>query len=151
MQSRWRVIAVAGAGVIAAVVLFVVLRSGGDSDSTTSTVATSQAPAKKAPPKEKPKPDAGAETIEFKNGAPVGGVREIEVSSGDEVGIRVTSNVPADVHVHGYELEGEATPGEPAAFDFRASAEGEFEIEAHEVTGGHEEEGVQIASLTVTP
>ena len=151
MQSRWRTIALAGAGVILAVVLFLVLRNGGDSDSTTSTVATNEAPAKKAPAKGKPKPETGAETIGFKNGAPVGGVQEIGVSSGDEVSLRVTSDVRADLHVHGYELEGEAAPGQPATFDFNANAEGEFEVEAHPVVGGHEEEGVQITSLTVTP
>lgn len=155
MQSRWRMIAVAGAGVIVAVALFLVLRNGGDSDSTTTSAATSEAPAKKtpqkAPPKEKPKPEAGTTTIEFKNGAPVGGMQEIEVASGDEIRMQVTSDVPATVHIHGYELEGEAAPGEPATFGFPANAEGEFEIEAHEVIGGHEAEGVQIASLTVTP
>ena len=151
MQSRWRAIAIAAAAAIVAVALFVVLRDGGDSDSATEPVTTGDAPAKKEPAEKKPKPEAGGTTIAFKNGAPVGGVQEVEVSSGEEFSLRVTSDVPADVHVHGYELEGEAAPGEPATFDFRANAEGEFEVEAHEATGGHEEEGVQIASITVTP
>jgi FtsP/CotA-like multicopper oxidase with cupredoxin domain len=151
MQSRWLTLALAGAGVILAVVLFVVLRDGGDSDSTPTPTTTSERQAKNTPPKEKTKPGTGTETIEFRNGAPVGGVQDVEAASGDEVRIRVVSDAPGEVHVHGYELSEEVAPGEPATFEFQATAEGEFEIEAHRVVNGVEEEGAQIASLTVTP
>jgi hypothetical protein len=128
MQSRQ--VSLGLTAIAIAVVLFVVLKdNGGDSSSATT----------------------GLTKITFKDGAPVGGVRDIEVAQGDHVRLDVTPDVPAEVHVHGYELEKDVKPGQTAKFDFPATAEGEFEIEVHHLVNGEEQTGVQVAELKVTP
>jgi hypothetical protein len=131
MQSRKLSLGLVAAAIAVAVVLFVALKGNG-SDSASSA-------------------DAGPTKITFRNGAPVGGVRDIEVGDGDRVRIDVTPDVPAEVHVHGYEFEKDVRPGQTAKFDFPATAEGVFEVEVHHLVHGEEQTGVQVAELKVTP
>ena len=56
---------------------------------------------------------------------------EIEVREGDRVTLRLTSDAPTEVHVHGYDLEEEVSPGEAATLSFDADLPGRFEIEDH--------------------
>ena len=129
MQSRKLSLGLAAGAIAVAVVLFVVLKdNGGDSSSATT----------------------GLTKITFKDGAPVGGVRDVEVAQGDHVRLAVTPDVPAEVHVHGYELEKDVKPGQTAKFDFPATAEGVFEVEVHHLVNGSEQTGVQVAELKVT-
>ena len=132
MQSRRLSLGLAAAALAVAVVLFVVLKDNGRSDSASSA-------------------DARPTKIRFQNGAPVGGVRDIEVAQGDRVRLDVTPDVPAEVHVHGYEFQKDVKPGQTAKFDFPATAEGVFEIEVHHLVHGQEQTGVQVAELKVTP
>lgn len=149
MQSRKLSLLLALGGVAAAVVLFIVLSNDDGSDSGSTTPAgrttTTGGPTKTttttpAPPQ-----------ITFRNGAPVGGVQEIEAAEGDPVRIDLTSDVPAEVHVHGYELTEEVQADQTARLDFRASLEGAFEIELHLHAGADEGSEVQVAELKVTP
>ena len=57
---------------------------------------------------------------------------EINVSEGDHVNFRITSDSPVEFHVHGYDLEEEIEPGEPAELAFDATITGRFEIEDHD-------------------
>ncbi len=57
---------------------------------------------------------------------------EIEVHEGDRVTLRLTSDRPVEVHLHGYDLEREVSPGEAATLSFEADLPGRFEIEDHE-------------------
>ena len=82
--------------------------------------------------------------IALKSGAPVGGVEEIEVSKGDTIRLTVTSDTADEVHVHGFELEQDVAPGNPARFRFTADIEGRFEVESHE-------NATPIAEITVNP
>jgi FtsP/CotA-like multicopper oxidase with cupredoxin domain len=132
MQSRKLSLGLAASAIVVAVVLFVVLKGNGGSDSASTA-------------------DAQPTKIAFKNGAPVGGVRDIEVAQGDQVRIDVTPDVPAEVHVHGYEFMKDVKPGQTASFDFPATAEGVFEVEVHHLVNGQEQTGVQVAELKVTP
>lgn len=71
---------------------------------------------------------------------------EIEVRQGDRVTLRVESDAPAEVHVHGYDLEREVEPGETARISFMADITGRFDIEAHSTDAdehgdSHEHEG----------
>jgi len=132
MQSRRLSLGLAAAAIAAAVVLFVVLKNNGGSDSASSA-------------------DAGPTKITFRNGTPVGGVRDIEVAQGDPVRIDVTPDVPAEVHVHGYEFQKDVKAGQTARFDFPATAEGVFEVEVHHLVHGSEQTGVQVAELKVAP
>jgi hypothetical protein len=122
-----------GAGLLAvgaAVVLFVVLQSGNsDSSNETSTNAGSAVP-----------------VIHLKRGEPAGGIQDLEVTAGDPVKFRVTSDIAGEVHVHGYDYEKPIDAGGSVSFDFPAKLEGVFEIELHH--GGGENE---IAGLKVEP
>jgi heme/copper-type cytochrome/quinol oxidase subunit 2 len=57
---------------------------------------------------------------------------EIGVEEGDLVTLRLTSESPVEVHVHGYDLEGDVLPGEETNLSFEADVTGQFEIEDHE-------------------
>jgi hypothetical protein len=131
MQSSKLRIGLAAGAIALAAVLFVVLQGNGGSDS--GSVAT------------------GTIKITFRNGAPVGGVRHIEVHKDDRIRLEVTPDVPAEVHVHGYELAKDVKPGQTAAFDFPTTDEGVFEIEVHHLVNGKEQTGVQVAELEVSP
>ena len=69
---------------------------------------------------------------------------EIGVEEGDLVTLRLTSESPVEVHVHGYDLEGEVLPGEETDLSFEADATGRFEIEDHETEA-------QLGTLLVQP
>ena len=75
---------------------------------------------------------------------PVGGIRELEYSAGDEVRFRVESDVADEVHVHGYDLMEDVPANGTVDFAFPAEIEGIFEVELE----GRKE---QIAELQVNP
>ena len=77
-------------------------------------------------------------------GKPVGGVRRVTVTKGELVRIVVTSDVPDEIHLHGYDIERRVAPGRPARFAFRARLEGVFEMESHDGEA-------PVASLVVSP
>jgi hypothetical protein len=130
MQSRRLRLGLAAGAIAAAVLLFIVLRGEDGSDSSSTAAPTK---------------------ITFRGGAPVGGVREIDVATGDPVRLDVTPDVTAEVHVHGYEIAKDVEAGQTAKFDFTATAEGVFEVEVHHLVNGQEESGVQVAELNVAP
>ena len=126
-----------GAGVVvvaAAVVLFIVLQ-GGDSNDSGDKGLSVNGKSVSAPP-----------TIQLRDGEPVGGVEKLQVSSGEPVRFRVTSNIQGEVHVHGYDFEKPIKAGGSVSFDFPANLEGAFDIELHH--GGGEN---TIAELRVEP
>jgi hypothetical protein len=131
MQSIKLRIGLAAGALALAAVLFVVLHGGGGSDS--GSVAT------------------GTTKISYRGGVPVGGVRDIEVHQGDRIRVDVMPDVPAEVHVHGYELTKDTKPGQTAHFEFPGTDEGVFEVEVHHLVRVEEEDGVQVAELKVTP
>jgi hypothetical protein len=83
-------------------------------------------------------------TIVIKNGEPVGGVKDLEYSAGEQVRFTVDSDVADEVHVHGYDLMKDVPAGGSVSFSFPAEIEGIFEVELEE---GKE----QIAELRVNP
>ena len=143
-----------GAAAVIAVVAFVLLSPGGDDTaesptqpagleepSATPPVTEPQAEAR---PQEEPSPEPGSEEIVVRDGEPVGGVRTISVKAGEQVRLAVTSDAPDEVHVHGYDLTEDVTPGQAARLRFPADLEGVFEVEL-------EESHVQVAELEVEP
>ena len=145
--------AIAGLAVVAlAIVLFIVLQGGDDDDGTSSPTTTEQpAQPQNGGDQQTPEPTPPAEpveqTITIKDGAPVGGVAEIEATSGDTVAFTVVSDEPGDVHVHGYDVEKPITPNKPLLISFGADIEGSFEVELHDESGGE----FEIAELSVSP
>ena len=96
------------AALVVAVVAFVVVQSGGDDDKS-----------------------SGVTHISVKAGALEGDPQTIEAKKNDVVQIVVSSDAPDQIHLHGYDIEKEATPGKPARFKFKANVEGAFELESH--------------------
>lgn len=57
---------------------------------------------------------------------------EISTEEGDQVTLLLTSDSLVEVHLHGYDLEEEVSPGEETVLSFEANLTGRFEIEDHE-------------------
>ncbi len=112
-----------GLAVIVAVVAFAIARSSGNSQ--TSTTATIY-------------------HLRVRGGKPVGGLRTITFKKGGRVRFTVTSDVPDEIHVHGYDFHKTVAKGATISFDFPATIDGIFVVEL-------EHRSEQIASLQVQP
>jgi hypothetical protein len=137
MRSNAARVGLLAALAAAAVVLFIVLSGGDDSnngDSGASTATTGGG-------------SSNLEVIKIANDAPVGGIRDLEYSEGDQVRLKVLPEPDVvEIHVHGYEIEKETSGATPVTLSFPATISGGFEIEAH--TANDE---FQIADLKVNP
>ena len=69
---------------------------------------------------------------------------EISVEEGDQVTLRWTSDILIEVHLHGYDLEEELSPGEETDLSFEANLTGRFVIEEHETEA-------ELGTLLVQP
>ncbi|WP_369373057.1 hypothetical protein AB1046_05260 [Promicromonospora sp. Populi] len=58
----------------------------------------------------------------------------VEVPLGTTVVLRAEADAPAEIHVHGYDVAGEAAPGEPACLEVLADTPGVYDVEAHPET-----------------
>jgi len=146
MRSNRARIALAVGAVAAVVVLFVVLSGGDDSNNkdnnTTSTDTGSigaTTPSTGTTVKAQP-----FQVVVVQGGKPVGGIKKLEYSKGDQVRFRVKSDVADEIHVHGYDFHKDVPAGGAVSFSFPAKIEGVFVIEL-------ENRGEQIAELRVTP
>jgi hypothetical protein len=129
--------------VVVAVGAFVIAKPGSNDDSK-STSSGGTAPSK---------PDAPAapavQKVQIKNGKPVGGVASLKFKKGDDAQLVVSVDKQHVLHLHGYDIEKTATPSKPATFKFKASNEGQFELESH--TNEHEGLEPVIARVLVEP
>ena len=78
-------------------------------------------------------------------------MRVIRVTQGDVVRLELTSDQPQFVHLHGYEIQTEISPGKVTALAFTASLTGRFPIHLHAGdvdASGHED---ILASIEVYP
>jgi hypothetical protein len=124
MQSNTVKAGVGALLVAAAVVLFIVLSGGeGGSNDTTAEKSAASGTSGKEPA------TPSIPTIVVKDGKPVGGVRELDYTEGDQIRFKVDSDVSDEVHVHGYDLMKDVKAGGSVAFDFKADIEGIFEAE----------------------
>ena len=88
------------------------------------------------------------------DGAVPAAQRVIKAEKGDTLRIRVTSDAPGELHLHGYRLEAKLAPGQPAELAFKAHATGRYPFEWHGAqsvakAGGHR--GPPLATLEVRP
>jgi hypothetical protein len=143
------------AALAALVGLFFALRPDDDgteaSPSTTATTAAVEpdpAPTETTPtPTETqapPKPKIARALIVVRGGEPVGGIRRLSMRKDRRLILVVRSDVADHVHVHGYDIMRDVSPGAPARFDLRTTIVGRFEVEL-------EDRSKQIAQLTVVP
>ena len=119
--------------VVVAVGAFIIAKPGG-SDSKSSTGGVSAPVVRK---------------VAIKDGRPVGGVKGLKFTKGDDARIEVSVDKPHVLHLHGYNIELKATPQKPGVFKFKASTEGQFELESH--TNEHEGLEPIIARVQVEP
>jgi hypothetical protein len=89
-------------------------------------------------------PPPRVETVRIRDGGPAGEPRTITFDSGDTVRLRFRSNVAAEVHIHGYDKTLNVPAGGSERSQFKANAEGIFEIEEHH-------SGELLAKLEVQP
>ena len=75
----------------------------------------------------------------------------LRVKKEDTVTIVVTSDEPISFHLHGYDIEKEARPNEPATLAFTANYTGSFPFTIHVVEGSHEGEGEHPAEEEADP
>ncbi len=139
----------AAAGVAVAVILFLVLRPGSDeteasptAEPTTSgkTTTDTETDATTTEPEE----PAGPRLIriDVRSGEPE--IERVDVERGERIVLVVRADVADHVHVHGYDLMADVSPGQTARIAFRATVPGQFEVEL-------EDRAQQIAQLTVQP
>lgn len=149
MGSQAR-LALLAATVIAAVVLFLVLRPDGEeptpsvatpSETTTSVVTETET--ETLPTTTAETPSAVRIRIQAR-GDGSGSIRRIAIERGQRVTLVVSADVTDEVHVHGYDLMADVAPGSPARISFEASVPGRFEVEL-------ESRAIQIAELRVSP
>jgi FtsP/CotA-like multicopper oxidase with cupredoxin domain len=156
-------IALVVAAVAVAVLAFVIAQPGDDDDGGEQAATTpaqteteaapgdggTPAPAETEEEEPPPPPEPEVTRIQMRDGSVVGGAKDIEVTRGDTVRIVVTSDAPDEIHLHGYDITRSPEPGKPARFQFRADAEGAFEIESHVA----EDAGLDplVARLVVEP
>jgi FtsP/CotA-like multicopper oxidase with cupredoxin domain len=142
-MSRNQRLALLAAAVAVAVLAFVLAQPGDDEEdgeraATTpaqtdtesgSSGGTEPTETEEEPPPPPPEPEVTR--LRLRGGEVVGGAQDIEVESGDTVRIVVTSDAPDEIHLHGYDITRNPAPGSPGRFQFKADAEGAFEIESH--------------------
>jgi plastocyanin len=144
-MSRNQRIGLIVAAVLVAVIAFVIASPGGDDEgdnaarttaatattATTATETSSDSGTATETATEPPPPKPEVTRIRIRGGEVVGGPAEIKAKNGDTIVIVVSADAPDDIHLHGYDIEKKAAPGQPARFRFKANLEGEFEIESH--------------------
>lgn len=112
-----------------------------DTATTTGTPsATTPVPTETATTPARPEPP----TLLVRDGKAIGGVKDLEFTSGEEIAFRVSSDVADEIHVHGYDVRKDVEAGGTVAFRFAAKLEGVFEVEL-------ESAGIELASLKVSP
>jgi hypothetical protein len=136
------VLGLAGAAIV--VGLFLVLRPDDEDEdeapppppATTTTTRTTTT---------RPKPP-GPTTIRIvvRGGRVVGGLRRARLEQGERAVLVVRADVSDHVHLHGYDIMRDVSPGSPARLRFRATIPGRFEVEL-------EDRKLQIAQLEVRP
>ncbi len=97
--------------------------------------------------------------LEIREGSLVQEESVLQVKQDDIVTIVVTADEPLEFHLHGYDIELDVEPGEPATMEFTADATGSFrftihiEDEEHEEGVENEEEGeeIELGRLEVQP
>jgi heme/copper-type cytochrome/quinol oxidase subunit 2 len=82
--------------------------------------------------------------VTVRDGRAVGGIARPTIGKGERVVLVVSSDVADEVHLHGYDLMVDVTPGTPARLRFTATIPGRFEVEL-------EDHGLQIADVEVRP
>jgi hypothetical protein len=136
-------------GVAAVIAVLAVVLIGSDKDETDTPTTTSQTTPTPTP--DEPDPDDTPTPTPTATPTPEpppllegGKVTKLRFTEGDTVAFRVVSDVPEEVHVHGYDIAKDLEPGKVVTMSFKGDITGIFEIE-------YEHAGEQIGQLRVDP
>jgi len=91
--------------------------------------------------------------LHIQNGHVPENMRLIRVKQDDVVKLEWSADQPTTIHLHGYDIEKEITPGTTTELTFTARATGRFTIEPHlgrEPSGGHAH-GDVLVTIEVYP
>ena len=81
--------------------------------------------------------------------------RLLKVEKGDALRLRISSDAPGELHLHGYRESVKLAPGQTAELAFAAYATGRYPFEWHPVrenpAGGSRHHGPPLATLEVRP
>lgn len=85
-------------------------------------------------PSDAPSPATTARVLEVTlAGGKVTGVESrVDVAVGEQLVLRVTSDVTEEIHIHGYDLYADLAPGQTAQLAFTADLPGSYEVELHQ-------------------
>jgi hypothetical protein len=151
VNPEFRKVALIAAGLGLLVSLFFALRPDDDDEPTPTTTAVQTTAATSGPEvattetttTAPPKLTVVRITVTVKGGeAPA--VKRLTVKQDRHVVFVVKSEIPDEVHLHGYDLSADVAPGKPATIRFTATATGIFEVEL-------ETRRLPIAELEVLP
>jgi len=116
--------------------------SASDEGASTETVATMPVETETTPAETTPAETTPTETtpaapkpttiaIRVVGGVPQGGIARPKLKKGDRAVIVVRADAGEEIHMHGYDLEKQVTPGKPVRLPFTATIPGRFEVELH--------------------
>jgi hypothetical protein len=136
------------AGLALVIGLFFVFRGGSDDETAPATTAGTTTAETETEPETTESTTTGESAgseflVVVRDGKPTGGLQHFSAAKGDRVVLRVRADVEDEVHIHGYDLMLDVTPGTPVQFQFTADIAGRFEIEL-------EDAGTPIAELEVS-
>ena len=97
-----------------------------DAAPTSAAVATSA-----AAPEPSPTPSAQVIEVSYAGGEISGVESQVPVKVGEQVLLRVTSDVAEEIHVHGYDLYADIPAGGTGEVTFAAELAGRWEVELH--------------------
>lgn len=69
--------------------------------------------------------------LEIHTERPPAKAQVLAVQQNDQVVVRVTSDKPVQIHLHGYDIERDVVPNVVTSLSFTATATGRFPIEIH--------------------
>jgi hypothetical protein len=69
--------------------------------------------------------------LRIQGGEVAGDLQTLRVTQGDRVRLRWTADAPTVLHLHGYDIEQEVSPGQVTEMRLEAYATGRFPIEVH--------------------
>ena len=79
-----------------------------------------------------PAPTARTLDVTFAGGEVSGVEGRVDVKKGEQLVLRITSDVAEEIHVHGYDLYADLVPGQTAQLAFKADLPGSYEVELHD-------------------
>src|SRR5215204_2751110 len=128
-MSRNQRLGLIAAAVVVLVVALVLIKHGEQEDYAPSKAKTTQPETQTAEGKTGPRP---VPVVDMRDGKPAGGSKTFAFRSGDSARIDVRSNQPAEIHLHGYDIEKSVQPGRTTTVRFKADIDGIFELEDHD-------------------